>query len=190
MDLLNWAGVGIAVVLLYWRYATIVRRRNAVAEALAGIDVQLQQRHDLIPNVLKIARRFMQHESALLNEITALRSQAQQQLGERDFDRVSAKLEAEARLGQQMGRLMMLAENYPELRSDGPMIESQRTYAEVESNLAAARRAYNAAVTDLRNAVEIFPGQLLRAVAGVRTVPPAFEAVASARAPVDAAQFL
>jgi LemA protein len=190
MNVLAWIGIGAALALLYLLYATIVRRRNRVAESLAGIDVQLQQRHDLIPNVLRIARRFMEHESQLLNDITALRAKAQQQLGERDFARIPEKLEAEAQLGQQMGRLLMLAENYPQLRSDGPMIEAQRSYSEVETNIAAARRAYNAAVMDLRNAVEIFPGQLLKGVAGVKTVPPAFEALDAARAPVDASQHL
>lgn len=189
-NLLAWLGIGAAFALLYLWYATLVRRRNRVAEALAGIDVQLQQRHDLIPNVLRIARRFMEHESRLLNDITALRSRAQQQLGERDFARVSEKLEAEALLGQQMGRLLMLAENYPQLRSDGPMIEAQRSYSEVETNIAAARRAYNAAVVDLRNAVEIFPGPLLKGVAGIKTVPPAFEAMEAARTAVDASQHL
>jgi LemA protein len=190
MNALAWIGIGAALALLYLLYATIVRRRNRVAESLAGIDVQLQQRHDLIPNLLRIARRFMEHESQLLNGITALRAKAQQGLGERDFARIPEKLEAEAQLGQQMGRLLMLAENYPQLRSDGPMIEAQRSYSEVETNIAAARRAYNAAVMDLRNVVEIFPGQLLKGVAGVKTVPPAFEALDAARAPVDASQHL
>jgi LemA protein len=190
MNLVAWIGIGAVFALLYWWYATLVRRRNRVAEALAGVDVQLQQRHDLIPNVLRIARRFMEHESKLLNDITALRSKAQQQLGERDFARVSEKLEAESLLGQQMGRLMMLAENYPQLRSDGPMIEAQRSYSEVETNIAAARRAYNAAVTSLRNAVQVFPGQLLKGVAGITVMPPTFEAMEAARTAVDASQHL
>ena len=190
MGVLTSVGLLVLVGVLYVWYAAIVRRRNRVVEALAGIDVQLQQRHDLIPNVLRIARRFMEHESALLNEITALRTTAQQQLGVRDFARIPGKLEAEARLGQQMGRLMLLVENYPQLRSDAPMIEAQRAYAEVETNIAAARRFYNAAVTDLRNAVQIFPGQLLMGLAGVHAIPPPFEAAEAARTPVDASKHL
>lgn len=187
---LTWMLLGAAVIGVYLLYASIVRRRNRVAEALSGIDVQLQQRHDLIPNVLRIARRFMEHESQLLTDITALRTQAQQQVGEKDFSRVQQKLAAESRLGEQMGRLMMLAESYPQLRSDGPMIEAQRNYAEVEANIAAARRAYNAAVTDLRNVVQVFPGQLLKGLAGVSVLPPQFEAMESARHAVDASQYL
>jgi LemA protein len=185
-----WILVGAVLAGLYAWYATIVTRRNRVSEALAGIDVQLQQRHDLIPNVLTIARRFMEHERSLLTEITELRTRAFQQVGERDFSKIAEKFETEARLGQQMGRLLVLAENYPALRSDGPMIEAQRTYTEVETNVAAARRFYNSAVAELRNAVEIFPGSLLKGMAGVSSVPPLFETIEAARTAVDASKYL
>ena len=71
-----WMIAGVLVIVGYVWYAAIVKRRNRVSEALAGIDVQLQQRHDLIPNVLVIARRFMEHERGLLAEITELRAKA------------------------------------------------------------------------------------------------------------------
>jgi LemA protein len=190
MSVAAWIVIGIVLIGLYAWYASIVRRRNRVSEALAGIDVQLQQRHDLIPNVLVIAKRFMEHEASLLNEITELRTKAHQTVGERDFAKIPEKFATEAQLEQRMGRLLMLAENYPQLRSDAPMIEAQRTYSEVETNIAAARRFYNASVADLRNSVEIFPGQLLMGLAGVQAVPPPFEAVAAARTAVDASKYL
>lgn len=190
MDTIVWAiGIGVVVVLYLW-YMSIVRRKNRVNEALAGIDVHLQQRHDLIPNVLTIARRFMDHERALLAEITDLRTRAHQQIGERDAARLGDRFETEARLGQQMGRLLMLAENYPQLKSDAPMIEAQRTYAEVETHVAAARRFYNASIADLSNAVQIFPGPLLKGLAGVSAVPPSFQASEAARTAVDASKHL
>lgn len=190
MGMGSWVVIAVIVGGLYLWYATIVTRRNRVSEALAGIDVQLQQRHDLIPNVLRIARRFMEHERTLLEEITALRARAFQQVGERDFSKIAEKFDAEARLGLQMGRLLAVAESYPQLKADGPMIEAQRTYSEVEANIAAARRFYNAAVTELRNVVQIFPGPLLKGMAGVSVVPPPFEADATTRGPVDASQHL
>jgi LemA protein len=190
MNVVGWVIVGAGVVLLYAWYAAIVKRRNRVAEALAGIDVQLQQRHDLIPNVLVIASRFMEHERTLLAEITELRTRANQQIGERDFTKIQEKFDTEARLGQQMGRLMVLSENYPQLRSDAPMIEAQRTYAEIETNIAAARRFYNASVAELRNAAEIFPGSLLKGLAGVSTLPPSFQTTEAARVAVDASKYL
>ena len=190
MDILWWAVIAIVAVGGYIWYAAIVKRKTRVFEALAGIDVQLQQRHDLIPNVLTIARRFMEHERGLLAEITELRTRAHQQVGERDFAKVAEKFETEARLGQQMGRLMMLAENYPQLRSDGPMIEAQRTYTEIETNIAAARRFYNASVAALTSAVQTFPGPLLKGAAGVSEVPPMFQTIDAARTAPDAAKFL
>ena len=83
MSIGAWLIIGAVVIVLYVWYVTIVKRRNRVAEALAGIDVQLQQRHDLIPNLLAIARHFMEHERSLLTEITDLRVKAHQQIGRR-----------------------------------------------------------------------------------------------------------
>jgi LemA protein len=190
MDFVWWVVIGAVVVGAYLWYASIVRRKNRVFEALSGIDVQLQQRHDLIPNVLTIAKRFMEHERGLLAEITELRSKAHQQVGERDFAKVADKFETEARLGQQMGKLLMLAENYPQLKADGPMIEAQRTYTEIETNIAAARRFYNASVTALNNAVQTFPGSLLKGAAGVSEMPPFFQTTDAARTAVDANKYL
>jgi LemA protein len=190
LSLLAWIICGAALLALYLWYASIVTRQNRVSEALAGIDVQLTQRHDLIPNVLAIAKRFMEHERGLLEEITTLRARAAQLVGERDFTRVADKFAAEAQLGADLGRLFAVAESYPALKSDAPMIEAQRSYLEVETNIAAARRFYNSAVGDLRNATQIFPGPLLAALAGAGTAPPFFEAAAASRAPVDASGHL
>lgn len=185
--------IGIIVVVgigLYAWYAAIVTRRNRVSEALAGIDVQLQQRHDLIPNVLTIARRFMEHERALLEEITELRNRASAAAGSRDFAGAEQRFETEKRLGADMTRLFALAENYPDLKSSAPMVEAQRNYSEVEANISAARRFYNSAVGELRNIVEIFPGGYLKGAAGVTVLPPFFETDDPTRAPVEAAKYL
>lgn len=89
--------VGLLAGLYFW-YATIVTRRNRVSEALAGIDVQLNQRHDLIPNLLAIAKRFMAHEKTLLEEITALRARASEQTSQRDPAAVGERFATEGRL--------------------------------------------------------------------------------------------
>lgn len=175
-----------AAAILYGWHAAIVSRRNAVAEALGGVDAQLQQRHDLIPNVLAIAKRFMQHESDLFARITQLRSAAAGMAGERAFGQIGEKLRIESQLGESVGRLFALAEGYPQLKSDATMVEAQRSYQEVETNIAAARRFYNSAVGRLRNAVEIYPGPALARLAGVTALPPFFEAAESARGPVSA----
>jgi len=183
--------IGIVVLAgLYAWYVTIVARRNRVAEALAGIDVQLTQRHDLIPNLLAIAKRFMTHEQDLLENITALRNRAAGAVGTTDTAAIGEKFATEAKLGTDLSRLFAVAENYPQLKADGPMIEAQRALSEVETNIAAARRFYNSAVSGLRNAIEIFPGSMLAGLAGAGTPPPFFEAAVESRAPVDAAKLL
>jgi len=189
MNIIVWAAAILATVVLYSWYATIVKRRNRVAEALAGIDVQLTQRHDLIPNLLAIARKYMDHERGLLDDITALRSKAASFAGT-DPAAAAGKFAAEQQLTAGLGRLFAVAENYPALKSDGPMIEAQRGYQEVETNIAAARRFYNAAVGSLNNAIQIFPGPLLASLAGVAKPPPFFEASAAAREAVDAGTLL
>lgn len=182
--------IALAAVFLYFWYARIVAARNKVGETLGSIDAQLQQRHDLIPNVLAIAKRFLDHEQKLLSEITELRSRAQPRLGERDFARIGEKFDTEAALATDMRKLFALAENYPELTSSGPMIEAQRAYREVEANIAAARRFYNNAVNNLRTSVEVFPGQWLARPAGVHQLPPFFEAVEGADKPINAKDLL
>ncbi len=179
-----------AAVGLYAWYASIVGKKNRVAEALSGVDVQLTQRHDLIPNLLAIAKRFMEHERGLMDEITALRAKAAAPAAAGDPKALGDKFAAEAALGAGVDRLFAVAENYPQLKSDGPMLEAQRAYQEVETNIAASRRFYNASVTELRNATQVFPGNLLAGMAGVGAPPPFFEAQAADRAPVDAAAHL
>ncbi len=183
------AALLLGVVLYAW-YAGIIRKKNQVGEALAGVDVQLTQRRDLVPNVLAIAKRFLSHERELLEQVTALRTQAARPASLGDPAALKARFEAEGQLGAGLDRLFAVAEGYPELKSDATMVEAQRTYQEVETNIAAARRFYNSSVGDLRNAVQTFPGPLLAGVAGVGELPPFFEADASARAPVNASDHL
>lgn len=190
MHIVVWVAALLMGAVLFSRYATIVTRRNRVAEALAGIDVQLAQRHDLIPNLIAIARKYMDHERGLLDEITSLRSKATSFTGTTDPAAAAGKFAAEQQLAAGLGRFFAVAENYPSLKSDGPMIEAQRGYQEVETNIAAARRFYNSAVGSLNNALQIFPGPVLARLAGVVAPPAFFEAPAAAREAVDAGQLL
>lgn len=182
--------LSIAAVALYVWYGAIVARRNAVSEALGGVDAQLQQRHDLIPNVLTIADHFMRHERELFAQITQLRSAASGKLGDVDFAHIGERLKIEGELDRNVGRLFALAESYPELKSNAAMTEAQRSYQDVENNIAAARRFYNSAVARLRNAAQIFPGPALARAAGVTVLPPFFEAGSASRAPVEAKSVL
>jgi LemA protein len=189
MDNLLLIVVIAVVALLYFWYVSIVSKRNKAREALSGIDVQLKKRSNLIPNVLTIAKRFMEHEAELLTGVTELRTRADAGYDAANPDAVKEHLQAASALGSQMGRLMISVEAYPDLKSDETMLQAQRTYNEVEAQIAAARRFYNAAVTQLNNSVEIFPGNLLAGFAKA-SVMPFYETDEGSKQPVDASAFL
>ena len=173
MDLF-WIVPGLALVaalLGYGWYVSLIVRRNRAREALSSVDVQLRKRFDLIPNVLKLAQRYMDHEKGLLAEITAPRARVQEPYSGQDPSAVAAHLDASRALEANLGRLFALAENYPDLKADGTIIRAQQTYEEVEGHISAARRFYNSAVGDLNNAVEIFPGSVIAGWANVRPMP-------------------
>ena len=177
----------VAAGLLYFWYASIISRRNKVHESFSSIDVQLKKRTDLVPNILKIASKFMDHEKSLLEEITALRTEVLKSAERGDNHQERFKLEAQ--LQDKLSGLMVSVENYPDLKSQETMVEAQRVYSDVEENISAARRSYNANVTALRNSIQIFPGSLIAAMAGVKNEP-MFEIADTDRKPVDASNFL
>jgi len=180
----------VALIFGYTWYASLIRKRNRSREALSGIDVQLRKRFNLIPNILKIASRFMQHEKDLMAQITDLRVRAMQSYNPGDAESISSHLQTAGALQPAMMRLFAVAESYPDLKSNQAMLSAQHTYTEVEGHIAAARRAYNAAVTSLNNSVEIFPGSLIAAVAGVNSMPFYEETEEAALQPIDAGSFL
>lgn len=161
----------LAGVVFYAWYVVLIRRRNRAREALSSIDVQLQKRHDLLPNILQLAGQFMTHERDLLSRVTKLRNEAQKTYDPDQPEEVRRHLDAEGGLQSGLRQLFALAENYPELRSSETIVEAQQTFNLVEGHISAARRFYNSAVTVLNNAVQIFPGPLIAGMAGVRAMP-------------------
>lgn len=171
MTILFAVFIAALIVLFYSWYVVLIRRRNRALEALSSIDVQLRKRHDLLPNILKLAERFMTHERELLTRVTELRNAARESYDVTNPEAVRRHLEAEGGLQVGMRQLFALAENYPDLRSSETITEAQQTFALVEGHISAARRFYNSAVTDLNNAVQIFPGSLIARQVGVQTLP-------------------
>lgn len=179
---------GILFVLYIW-YAGIISRKNRAKESLSGIDVQLKKRSSLIPNILKIAQRFMEHEQDLITKVTELRSKADSNYDIEDIEAVRRHLKDVGALDSGLGQLMISVEDYPDLKSDETMLHAQRTYNEVEEHIAAARRFYNASVTSLNNSIEIFPGNILATLAKANPMP-FYETDELSRAPVDANEYL
>lgn len=177
------------LAILYFWYIVIVARRNKALEALSGIDVQLKNRLDLIPNILKIAKKFMEHETEIFGEVTALREGLERSYDPNNIVEIKHHLKMSQALAQKMQGFMLRAENYPELRSSENMLQAQRSYNEVEAQIAAARRFYNSAVMSLANAIQIFPGNILATMADIKTMP-LFEAEEAAKSSIDADKFL
>ncbi len=187
---MSWMIAAVVAVLLlfYFWYATIISRRNAAEEAFSGIDVQLKKRTDLIPNILKIAARFMEHEQSLLTEITKLRTDVLKAAESSGRANAEERFELEALLESKMSGLMVAVENYPELKSQENMVEAQRVYADVEEHISAARRSYNAAGRRFKDSIQIFPGNIIASIMGLKPLP-FFEASEADRAPVNADDF-
>lgn len=180
-------GAILLVVAQYLVYSNVIKAKNKVFEALSSIDVQLKKRYDLIPNILTIANKFMEHERGLLEEITKLRSSAVK-LGAGEAN-LSQKIQLDKLIQEKMSQFMVAVENYPQLKSDQTMLVAMQTYNEVEEHICAARRFYNSAVNDLNNKVEIFPSAMYAKMLGV-TKQQFFEALEIERQSINAANYL
>jgi Uncharacterized conserved protein len=167
------------VIFVIAVYNGLIGRRNRVDQAYASIDVMLKKRHDLIPNLVASVEQYMTHERELLTELTELRTRAI--TGDLP---PAQRVENEQALGNALGRLIVSAENYPELKANQNFLQLQASLNEVEEQLSAARRAYNAAVTDYNNAIQMIPGSLFAGPMGF-TPRPLFEASAAERANVN-----
>ena len=191
MDALNTVLIigAVLIILLYVWYTRIIRNKNQVYEALAGIDVQLKNRSDLLPNILTIAKKFMEHEKELLSSVTELRTRSNAEYDSGDAQAIKQHMELASALGSEMGKLMVSVEAYPELKSVQTMQQAQLSYNEIETKIAAARRFYNSAVGQLNNSIEIFPGNIVAKYANV-SIMPFYETDDASRATVDASSIL
>ena len=181
--------IGITGLIGYLLYAGLIKKRNGALEALSGIDVQLKMRSDLIPNILAIAKKYMEHENEMLTKVTELRGRADAPYDKTNAAAVSEHLGIASQLASQMGKLQVTMEAYPTLKADVQMSEAQRSYNEVESRISAARRAYNANVTALNNAVQIFPSSAIAKAIHIQAMP-FFATDEASKAPVNAAELL
>ena len=176
----------ILLCMLYNAYVSVIKAKNKVKEAFSSIDVQLKKRYDLIPNILTIAKKFMEHEKGLLEEITKLRVLAMQVSN--DLSQTNTKFELERQITSKLGQITVAMENYPQLKSDATMIEAMRAYQDTEEHIAAARRFYNSAVLELNNKTDIFPTSIIATMCGVRRMA-FYEVEEAERKPINASQF-
>ena len=157
----------IVVVLLYviFVFNRLIRQRNVVREGWSGIDVQLRQRTDLVPNLVDTVKGYAAHERGLFEDVTKQRASS---IAAND---VGGQAAAERALAGSLGRLMAVAEAYPELKADKNFLELQGELAEIEDQIQMSRRYYNGAVRNLNISIQSFPDVLVARLLGFKEAP-------------------
>jgi len=174
-----WILLGLVVLLAVVgvvMYNGLIGLRNKVEEGWRQIDVELKRRHDLIPNLVETVKGYASHERGTLEEVMAARSAAMS-----GAPTPAAAAQAEGQLSQALGRLMAVAEAYPDLKANQNFLALQQELTSTEDRIASSRRYYNALVRDLNTKVESVPSNVVANIAGVKRAEyfeaPATEAV-------------
>ena len=157
--------LGVVVVLLLWAvslYNKLVTNKNLVAEGWSGIDVQLKRRSDLVANLVDTVKGYAAHERDVLTQVAELRSAARAL----PADDIGRRAQAEDALSLALGKLMAVAESYPDLKASGNFLALQQELSQLESELQMARRYYNGTVRNLNILVESFPSNLIAGLFG------------------------
>jgi LemA protein len=152
--------VALAILYVILVYNGLVARRQKANEAFSGIDVQLKLRRDLAPNLVETVKGYAAHERQTLDAVIEARNKAQAASGP------AAIGQAEGVLSAALGRVIALAEAYPDLKASANFIQLQQELAGIEDKVAASRRFYNSAVNELNTAVEQFPGSIIAGATG------------------------
>jgi LemA protein len=136
-------------------YNSLIGKKNQVTNAFSAIDVMLKKRFELLPNLIETVKQYMDYESDLLTKVVELRAKAASgQLSDQE------KLEIDKELTTGVRGIMVNVENYPELKANQNFLNLQSTWTESEEQIAAARRTYNASVTNYNDAIMMFPGSI------------------------------
>ncbi|HEV7779869.1 MAG TPA: LemA family protein [Chitinophagaceae bacterium] len=150
--------IGVLVIIIIWvisLYNKLVRLRNRRQNAFADIDVQLRQRHDLVPQLVETVKGYATHERELLLKVTEARTAAMA------ATTIDGKIAAEQQLTAALQGLKISVEAYPDLKANQNFLQLQGELSDIENKLAAVRRFFNAATTEYNNAVESFPGNMI-----------------------------
>ena len=179
MSATAWIVLGLIAALLVWAisvYNRLVQLRNRIANAFGQIDVQLKRRYDLIPNLVEVARGYLQHEAATLEAVIQARGQAQSaataaRATPASANALGALAAAEGVLGGALGRLMVVAEACPELKADATMQSLSEELTSTENRLGFARQAYNDQALEFNDKAAQFPDLIVARLLGFPAVP-------------------
>lgn len=150
--------IGVIVLIALWvmnLYNGLVRLRNRRQNAFADIDVQLRQRHDLVPQLVETVKGYAGHEKEVFTKITEARSAAM------NATSIDGKIAAEQQLTSALAGLKVQVEAYPDLKANQNFLQLLEELSDIENKLAASRRFFNAATTEYNNSVESFPSNLI-----------------------------
>ena len=159
----TWIIIGVLVVLVVWIimiYNGLVAMRQRVNQSFADIDVQLKQRHDLIPNLVETVKGYATHERGTLEAVIKARQTAVA------APSIDQKVQAENMLSGALRQLFALSESYPDLKANQNFQQLQGELSDIENKLAAARRFFNNAVQEYNTGIQQFPAALFAAALG------------------------
>jgi LemA protein len=168
MSTTGWIVIGVAVVVVIWAisiYNTLVAMRQRVNQAFADVDVQLKQRHDLIPNLVETVKGYAAHERGTLEAVVQARNAAMAAPG------VEQKVQAENMLTGALRQLFALSESYPDLKANANFRELQGELSDIENKLAASRRFFNNAVQEYNTGIQQFPAAIFAGIFGFSQRP-------------------
>ena len=163
MSTTGWIVIGVIVVVVVWAisvYNRLVAMRQRVNQSFADIDVQLKQRHDLIPNLVETVKGYAGHERGTLEAVVQARNQAIA------APNVEQKVAAENMLSGALRQLFALSENYPNLKANANFQQLQADLSDIENKLAASRRFFNNAVQEFNTGIQQFPASLFAGIFG------------------------
>ena len=155
--------LGIVVIVFLWataKYNLFIKLRNNRENAFADIDVQLKQRHDLIPQLVSTVKGYASHEKETLDRIVSARS------GAINAKSIDEKIVAENALTSALAGLKVTVEAYPDLKANTNFMQLQEEISDIENKLAAVRRYFNSATKELNTAIEMFPGNIIAGMFG------------------------
>ena len=149
----------IILIIILVIYNNLIKSRNRVKQAKSGIDVYLNQRFDLIPNLVECVKQYSEYEKGVFAEITELRV---------SYLKDSTNLKSAEKINNKMNEIVALAENYPELKASEQYLNLQKNLTKLESQLQAARRIYNMEVTNYNNKTETVPSNIVAKLFGFK----------------------
>ena len=152
----------IVLILIYvfTSYNSFVKLNNKVKEAFSTMDVYLKKRWDLIPNIVETVKGYAKHETDTLNQIVELRNSAYEKMSDEE------KIKANKSLSSGIGKIMAIAESYPDLKASENFKDLSNELAKVEEDIANSRKYYNGVVRTYNNKVEMFPSNILAKIFG------------------------